>query len=306
MKRTLWLGIMIVFVGLCSSGALATTMGPPVAGLDAGQFSVGFDYSMSDIGVEGSWKGKETWSGEQTLVDDATGDVIASDEGVIREGTAKGKFKEDVEIDMYLANLSYGVSDNLEVALLLGMADFSIGDDGGFDGSSEFAYGFGVKATFYEEANLKLGALLQMTFSSADDSADDEEVFEPDDDDPVVVPTKETFDIDYYQLKIAVGPSYELTEGISVYGGPFYHMVSGDYDLKETGDVSRDTVPAPGETLTETLYYSSKESGDIEEESSFGGYIGAQIDITENLPIVVEYQFTGDADIFGLNLLYRF
>ncbi len=305
MKRTLWLGIVIVVVGLFSSGALAASMGPPVAGLDAGQFSVGFDYSMSDIGIEGSSKEEGKWTYEWSRVDDATGDVIDSGEEVEDEWSDKDKFKEDVEIDMYLANLSYGVSDNLEVALLLGMADFEIGDDGGFDGSSEFAYGFGVKATFYEEANLKLGALLQMTFSSADDSADDEEVFVPDDEGPIVVPTKETFDIDYYQLKIAVGPSYELSEGISVYGGPFYHMVSGDYDLKETGDVSRD-IEGEGQTLTETLYYSSKDSGDIEEESSFGGYIGAQIDITENLPIVVEYQFTGDADIFGLNLLYRF
>ena len=304
MSRMLWLGVVIVVVGLCSSGALAASMGPPVAGLDAGQFSVGFDYSNSDIGVEGSFKGKEIWSGEESLVDYATGDVIDLKEGVIRLYPDKGKFKEDVEIDMYLANLSYGVSDNLEVALLLGMADFSIGDDGGFDGSSEFAYGFGVKATFYEEANLKLGALLQMTFSSADDSCDDEAVYR-DEEEVVVVPTKETFDIDYYQLKIAVGPSYKLTEGISVYGGPFYHMVSGDYDLKEKGDVSRVTE-GEGQTLTETAYYSSKDSGDIEEESSFGGYIGAQIDITENLPLAVEYQFTGDADILGLSLVYRF
>ena len=304
MSRMLWLGVVIVVVGLCSSGALAASMGPPVAGLDAGQFSVGFDYSNSDIGVEGTMKESEQWSYERSLVDDE-GNLIAHDEDEDDPETDKGKFKEDVEIDMYLANLSYGVSDNLEVALLLGMADFSIGDDGGFDGSSEFAYGFGVKATFYEEANLKLGALLQMTFSSADDSCDDEAVYR-DEEEVVVVPTKETFDIDYYQLKIAVGPSYKLTEGISVYGGPFYHMVSGDYDLKEAGDVSRDTEPAPGETLTETLYYSSKESGDLEEQSSFGGYIGAQIDITENLPLAVEYQFTGDADILGLSLVYRF
>ena len=51
---------------------------------------------------------------------------------------------------------------------------------------------------------------------------------------------------------------------------------------------------------------SVKTSGDMDEQSSFGGYIGAQIDITENLPLAVEYQFTGDADILGLSLVYRF
>ena len=51
-KKMLWLGLMLMVVGLCSSGALATTMGPPAAGLDAGQFGVGLGYSTSDIDIE--------------------------------------------------------------------------------------------------------------------------------------------------------------------------------------------------------------------------------------------------------------
>ena len=153
-KRMLWLGVVIVVVGLCSSGALAASMGPPVAGLDAGQFSVGIDYSNSEIGIEGAGKG----SGHIEV----SGPVINVDETF----TESFKFKEDIESDMILANLGYGISDNLEVALLLGVSDFSFADDSDLDGSDEFAYGFNVKATFYEEANLKLGALLQMTFST--------------------------------------------------------------------------------------------------------------------------------------------
>ena len=280
MKKMLWLGVVIVVVGLCSSGALAASMGPPVAGLDAGQFSVGIDYSNSEIGIEGSEKISGTINIDGPEIEDL--DIPIS---------GKDKFKEDVESDMILANLGYGISDNLEVALLLGVADFGIAD---LDGSDEFAYGFNVKATFYEEANLKLGALLQMTFSSNEASfIEDEDI--PGTEDEIDVDA--TFDIDYYQLKIAVGPSYDVTEGVSIYGGPFYHLFSGDYDIKKTVDMTIEDHDVTG---------SVKTSGDMDEQSSFGGYIGAQIDITENLPLAVEYQFTGDADILGLSLVYRF
>ncbi|MGB2866614.1 MAG: hypothetical protein WBC05_25005, partial [Sedimentisphaerales bacterium] len=56
-KKMLWLGLMLMVVGLCSSGALASTLGPPAAGLDAGQFSIGLEASSSNTAV----LGRETW-----------------------------------------------------------------------------------------------------------------------------------------------------------------------------------------------------------------------------------------------------
>lgn len=282
-KRMLWLGLMLMVIGLCSSGALATTMGPPVAGLETGQFSIGLDYSTSEIGVDGD--GEFELFGETDFLGefDESGPV---------------KFKDDIESDMIFANLGYGISDKLEVFLRLGMADLSSDDagfDGSFGGSSEFAWGLGAKATFYEETNLKLGGLFQITLGSADDeitmTVDDPSGEEQEVDTPA--------DIYWYEIKIAVGPAYELTEGCSIYGGPFYHLISGDLDAKD----SRDDVDIGG---GDTASYDISLSADIEEQSNFGGYIGAQIDLAENLPLCVEYQFTGDANVLGASLVYRF
>ena len=284
-KRMLLFGVVVVVVSLCSSSALATTMGPPVAGLETGQFSVGFDYSYTDLDLEGSVKRTGVWTASGI-----SGSLI---------GVEKFKFDDSIESSMYLADLGYGVTDKLEVDVLLGMADLSVGD--GFDGGNDFAYGFGVKGSFYEEANLKLGVLFQMIWGSSDDDFTDVE------DVPGTgesVYTSGSLDIDYYQLKLAVGPSYKLTEGVSVYGGPFYYLFSGDFDSKVVGQV--DDIVIPGEPGTHDVTYLNKESGDIDEDSNFGGYIGAQIDITEKIPVSLEYQFISGGGVFGANVLYRF
>jgi hypothetical protein len=284
-KRMLLFGVVVVVVSLCSSNALATTLGPPVAGLDAGKFSIGFDYSNTDIDYDGSSKSTEEWR-------------ASGISGALTE-TDKSKFDGSIESNMYLADLGYGVTDKLEVDVLLGMADLSVDD--GFDGGNDFAYGFGVKGSFYEEANLKVGVLFQMVWGSSDDDFKDV-VDIPGTGESVY--TTGSVDIDYYQLKLAVGPSYKLTEGISIYGGPFYYLFSGDFDSKVVGQVN--DIAIPGEPGTHDVTYLDKESGDLDEDSNFGGYIGAQIDITEKLPVSFEYQFVSGGGVFGASLLYRF
>ena len=50
-KRMLWLGLILMVFGLCSSGAFAASMGPPVAGLEGGKWSIGIDYANTDMTV---------------------------------------------------------------------------------------------------------------------------------------------------------------------------------------------------------------------------------------------------------------
>jgi len=294
-RKMLRLGLMLIVIGFCSSGALATTMGPPVACLDAGQFSIGLDYSTNDIGVDIDGKETSLYGMKIYLGDEKTADKE------VTEGPEKFKLSDEIDSDMVFANLGYGVSDKLEVFLRLGAADIDMID---MDGGDDFAYGFGAKATFYEEGKVKLGALFQMTWASADGDLDAEDVHIRDEKegiDEVLEDVPGTWDIDYYQLKFAVGPTYELTEGCSIYGGPFYHLVSGDLERKYS---YVDTYDAGVFSVEER--YSQKMSGDIEESSSFGVYIGAQVDLAANLPIAVEYQLTGDTDVIGASLVYRF
>ncbi len=303
-RKMLWLGLMLIVVGLCSSGALATTMGPPAASLETGKYGVGLEYSNSEIGIDVDSE-RTSLTLQAVYLNDVRQPGLDKEFQVDPE---KLKFKEKFESNMIFANLGYGVSDKLEVFLRLGMADFDAND---MDGNGEFAYGLGARATFYEEGNLKLGALLQMTWTKANgdfneqkrivvkDAFGNDEINE-------TIGTTSTWEIDYYQLKFAVGPTYKLTEDFSIYGGPFYHLVSGDYDMERTGEkieVVPLTLPDTQITVTD---YSEERSGDIEEQSNFGAYIGAQVDLARDLPLCIEYQFTGDADVLGANLVYRY
>ena len=296
----LWLGLMLMVVGLCSSGALATTMGPPAAGLDAGQFGVGLGYSTSDIDIETKGKAVEQW--KLVEVEDDGSTITTTTTTFAPEG-GKFKLKNEIESDMIFANLGYGISDKLEVFLRLGMAD-----ETNIDSGNEFAYGLGAKATFYGEGDLKLGALFQMSWSSIDGDTDGEQerfVYGPWLPYVETVNTTDNWEVDYYQLKFAVGPTYKLMEAFLIYGGPFYHLMRGEFDIERSGETI-DVYTIAGTTYTDTVTYSEKASGDIEEQSSFGAYIGVQVDLAENLPLCVEYQLTGDADILGASLVYRF
>jgi hypothetical protein len=257
-------------VGFGSSGALAATMGPPVAVLKADQFSAGLDYSYSDMGVRLE-ADRARWLGALLL------------------GTGEFSEKIDIKSNMILGNLGYGILDNWEVFLRLGIADTSVKDisndgisanDGNidFDGDYEFAWGFGTKATFYERANLKLGGLFQMNWAKYDGNWRDGDL-------------DGTSELDWYEAKVAAGPTYKLRKRAWVYGGLFLHYVRGSFDLEaERTDIPRRL----------------RISGDVEEESRFGAYIGALIEITENLPFYVEWQFTGDVSVFGAGLAGRF
>lgn len=275
-KLGLWLEFVICVVGLYSSRALSTTLGPPIADLKAGQFSAGFDYSHTDIDIETDAK-----------------QLLLIDKEIV--GSSQYDPLDTLKSDMKFTNIGYGISEKYNVFLRLGVAESSI-DEGHvegyrhweWEGDDEFAFGFGAKATLFEKANCKLGALFQMAWlKSEGDMRYPEYIGE-------TVYVNGTNKLKWFQMKLAVGPAYQLTERTLVYGGPFFYLVHGDYD-------------AEGTTEKEVLgsLYDTKLNGEFEARS-YGVYLGAQIDIAENLPISVEYQFTNGHGVLGTSLLYRF
>ena len=225
--------IVTIMVLMCSQAFGLTLMGPPMAELEQGQKSVGFDFSYSKMDIKVSAFG------------------------------LSGTF-EDVESSTYLVNLGYGINDSWDAFLRLGLTDIEYED---FDGSSEFAYGFGTKVTFSQQDSLSWGGLFQITWSEADDT---------------VLGIKD--EIDYYEMQIAVGPTYKM-EGLSIYCGPFLHFIDGD--IKESG---------PGYSIT----------GDLEQESEFGGYVGLNAELAENTDWQIEFQITGDAYAICTGIGWRF
>ncbi|MFC1635296.1 hypothetical protein ACFL5Z_10685 [Planctomycetota bacterium] len=272
-ERIWFLSFIFVGVGLVASTAVALDpMGPPVAGLAEGQVEVGIDYSHSTMDLEldnGTW---------MELLDGVPFDAGGAVPFTIKDFKAYRTY----------ANIGFGASDAVEVFVRVGGTDGRFGDSvwqdqEKFESSTDFAIGGGVKATFYDDGALELGGLIQGswaeyngTLSAPHWSAEDR------------------VEMDIAEIQIAVGAAYTWAERFAIYGGPFVHFVSGDFD---------DTFSAVDATTGGLL--TSNYSWEIDEDSVFGGYFGAQLELTENCSFNIEYQRTAAADAVAMSLMLR-
>jgi len=278
--REIWLlGFVVMIVGLGSSTAFALDpMGPPMANLKQGQFELGADYSYSTMDLK---LNKGTY-------------VEYIDGGFNEAGEAESFTLKNFKTNRVYANMGYGFADNWGAFLRVGGANAKFGDsiwEAGerFDGLTDFSIGLGAKATFYEDDNLKIGGLFQVNWSELDGK------LKPAGWPTFDYPGADCVEIELAEIQLAVGPTYKLTDNVLIYGGPFFHFVDGDLD-----DVYSDIERETGFFLT------SKYSWAIEETSTFGGYIGARVEFTENCSFDIEYQHTSAADAFGVSLMWRF
>jgi len=270
-----WLSVLSLIIVACigPAGFALDTMGPPVADMEQGQFKIGLDFSHSNMDLElnnGSW--------------------IENLDGVLLYwGDAVNLKLKDFEINRVCVNLGYGISDNFEAFFRLGGSRVEFGDslwedNEKFDSEAEPAMGFGVKATFLDEGNLQLGGLLQFNWAEFDGRLSASHWAASD-----------FVEVDMAEVQIAVGINCMLSERVSVYGGPFFHFIGGElYDT--FSEVDADT----GGILTSEYLW------DLEQDSAFGGYFGAQMALTENCFLNVEFQHTAAAEAFGAGIAWRF
>ncbi len=268
--RSIWLLGFVLLVGRSAAFAL-DPMGPPTAGLRQGQLKEGIEYSYGTMDLklnEGTW--------------------IEHLDGVFYDsGNANSLTLKNFKTNKAYFNLGYGIIDGLDAFLRLGATTVTFGDSiwedaEKFDNNADFTVGCGIKATFYENDKLKLGGLFQANWAEFDGRLS-----------AAHWAAADLVEMSITEIQVAVGPTYKLAEHISIYGGPFFHFVIGDLD-DEFSQVSE------GGLLT------SKYSWDVDESSNFGGYIGAQVDIAENLSFNIEYQQTASADALSAGLIWRF
>lgn len=263
---------------LCLSGQAAfaiSTMGPPAAGLSQDDFNIGTGFSHSKMDLE--------------LVDGKSIEYL--DGWFDASGALSDLELEDLKINTVHVNIGYGITDNFEIFVRLGGTNAKFGghtfwpsgDD--FDSDTDFAIGGGLKTTFYEEKSLKIGGLIQVGWSELDGAIRPREWPVADD----------TVQFDLTEVRIAVGPSYELTEGVSIYGGPFLHFIRGDWE-----DIYNQIDPDTGGLLT------TQSSWEVEEDSAFGVYLGAQIETSETCAFLLEYQHTATAGTLGASVSFEF
>jgi len=104
-------------------------------------------------------------------------------------------------------------------------------------------------------------------------------------------------ELSLYEIQIALTPSYQLTERLSVYGGPFFYFAKGDLDLEKD---------SPWHIwIPEGRALSLESSYDIEETTRFGGHLGAQYGVSERMGFGIEYQHTAGADAVTTGFTWR-
>jgi hypothetical protein len=264
--------IVLAAIGLAGSTAFALDlMGPAASSVKQGQFHVGLDYSYSEMDLEldaGRW-------------------VERLDGMFYDAGKATSFTLKDFEMARLYANFGYGIADNWDVFVRLGGTDAEFGDSiwldqERFDSGAQMAIGAGVRATFYEQGNLKLGALLQVSWAEFDGKLK-----------AAHWAAADSVEMDITEIQIAVGPTYQVTDRFSIYGGPFLHFIDGDLDDRMS-------------EWTDEGLLTSKYSWRVREDSTLGAYIGAQVDLVENCSLNFECQLTTAAEAVGVGLLWRF
>lgn len=279
-KRTSLLIFVLIVICLFGSVAYAMPpMGPPKAMLGQDRWDIGLEYSRSTIDLE--------------AVGTVQDIIVAPLFVTAREGEHN---INDLKSNLVMARAGYGLNDAWDAYVRLGVADAKgdierIFPDGatpdeydGYDGSFGLAYGFGTRATFWQEDDVCWGGLFQVTWSEPDGGDIGLEG------DPAFTGEAE---IDMWEIQIAVGPTWRVNDDLRIYGGPFLHFVNGDLDI------SGRTEDLGSELRVEA-------TGDIEEESQLGGYAGAHLDVDENTSCHVELQLTGDAWGIGIGAARRF
>ena len=255
MRKTFLSIIVLAVVCFHSSPALALSpMGPPTSGLYKGQLRAGVDYSYFNMDVDLN-QGTSPGGGPSLCMNDLIGQYV-------------------------LANVGYGLWENLEFSFRAGGGSAKVKEPGGFSFETAlpelgngYVIGFGTKATFIEKPDIEWGGLFQLLWAEAEGRAR-------------AGGTPWSASIGMWEIQIAAGPNYKLNEKMSIYGGPFLHIIDGKFKAYRMAGAG-------------AIRY------DLDEGSIFGGYIGSKIKLTSNADFCIEYQHTATADSIGMNLSFK-
>jgi hypothetical protein len=272
MRKIRLLGCALLILGLCVSNTFALDfMGPPTTEIVKGAFRAGVDYAYSSMDLK--------------LIE-GKGSVFDPD-GLVDSGNIVSVTINDFEVNTLYASMGYGIFDNCEGFVRLGAAKATFGDvfwDQGeeFDSDIDFAAGAGIKANFYNEFNWRIGGLIQINRLELDGKVDSSSW---------VIPQPQFVDLTTTEIQIAIGATYMYSRRLTIYGGPFAHFISGDLDFE---------FSLVGDEIYGDFSYN------INEGPTFGGYIGAQINLSQKNSANFEYQHSSDADVLGASLVMRF
>jgi hypothetical protein len=271
----------LLALGICVSVAAGgAPMGPPIAVLGEGQWSVGGEFAHEQMDME------------------AFGISVETVDGDFSTSYAQPFTFEDLATNMGFVNLGYGVCDNWDVFVRAGAADAqddlilhpatagNAEDEFGFDGDFGFAWGAGTRATFCRTGPWSFGGLVQLTWF--DPGASDFQLGEVTD--PLGYVTGDA-DIKYWQTQVALTVAYEA-ETWRFWAGPFLQFIEGDLELD-------------GQYIVEDVISGTvANDADIEESSQVGAHVGVSAQLAEQWNLWVEGQITGDSWLIGVGAAF--
>ncbi|HSW00859.1 MAG TPA: hypothetical protein VLI39_11845 [Sedimentisphaerales bacterium] len=268
-------------LGVCVSVAAGgAPMGPPIAVLDEGQWSVGGEFAHEQMDLE------------------AFGISVETIDGDFSTFYAQPFTLEDLAVNMGFVTLGYGVCDNWDLFLRAGAADAkddlilhpatadNAEDKFGFDGDFGFAWGAGTRATFCRTGPWNFGGLIQVTWF--DPGSSDFQLGEIAD--PLGYVTGDA-DIKYWQTQVALTVAYEA-DTWRVWGGPFLQFIEGDLELDGQYIFDGDVVGTVAN------------NADVEELSQFGAHVGISTQLADQWNLWVEGQITGDSWLIGIGAAF--
>lgn len=268
---------------VCGATALAgAPMGPAMATVERGQWSVGVEYAHENINLA------------------ADGHSVESIVGGGSERYSQSFAIDDLESNMFFGRLTYGLCDTWDVFVRFGLSDAQddlkvtgpgiingAGGQLGFDGSHGLAWGIGTRATFWRSGPWSIGGLAQATWLDPDESSFRLTV--PGAPNQAVVGDGK---LDYLQSQLSLAAMYQK-DSWGVWAGPFAQLVDGDLDLDAQFVID-------GVTQGNLAF-----SGDVEEESIIGVHAGAAYAVSNGLACWIEGQFTADSWLFGVGGIIR-
>jgi hypothetical protein len=295
MKKAMVLVGALLVAALSVNVLAIGNVGPATAELKCGQWSVGGEYWYGDMSLDrATLKGTYVYTDEDGVADPV-------------ETLAEKMDIDNVKTNFSYVSLGYGISDNWEVFGRIGIADIkadtrSVGDDEwlGTNFDNDMAWGVGTRYTFIREDKVRWGISAQMNWFDTSSSEKSSWVHDNGEGDELDVATDEV-DWDGYDLLISVGPTIDMDGGWKLYAGPFYYMIDGDADLKET---EVDTWVVDDETMTDLEV--TRLTGDLEEDSCFGGHVGAIFPLASNTDLAFEVAVISGGWAAGTSLTMKF
>jgi len=170
-----------------------------------------------------------------------------------------GSDDDDLQFTKFMGTLAYGVCDQVDAFLRLGIAQVEGNDVVGPDddiefGGNDFYWGAGCRATLFETEQADFGCVVTVSETKSEEANDYDGV-------------------EFYTIQVAAGAAVPLSDIVTAYGGAVWQHINGEWATSAQDDGTM------------------AESGDMTEDG-LGAYAGAQFQVSEAAAISAEIIFT--------------